>query len=417
MNCPAEMRAASALRMVAALVMVLATPLGMAFEKGVTTDSVRIGGVMDLEGRSRGLGQNMKLGIEAALRGADIQGRRIEFLVVNDSYTPEKTVSAAHTVLRGGVFAMLGNVGTPTAKVALPVLAEDGAPAVGFFTGAGLLRPGVGDVVNFRASYVQETAAVIQSALSSGVPPGAICAYVQNDAYGLAGVEGIRRALAVATGMDPQTLQRIEQILAMRGDAPPRNDIGPVGVYKRNTFVSKPGYDSLKAWEEISGTSCQVVVGVGTYAAISRFVAYARYKGEKWIVSAVSFTGADNFRTALAERGVDDGVIMTQVVPPLDSTLPIVQAARDALGDDFGYVSLEGFIVGRLWLKAMNDIQGPLTRKAFLDAIRGSRFDLGGLSMDFSDDNQGSDYVLLTRLTPAGFEVMRSSDWRDLLGR
>ena len=173
MNCPAVIRAARAVRLAAALALMLATPLSVAFEKGVTTDSVRIGGVMDLEGRSRGLGQNMKRGIEAALRGADINGRRIEFLVLNDSYTPAKTVSAARTVLRGGVFAMLGNVGTPTAKVALPVLAEDGAPAVGFFTGAGLLRPGVGDVVNFRASYVQETAAVIESALSSGVPASA----------------------------------------------------------------------------------------------------------------------------------------------------------------------------------------------------------------------------------------------------
>jgi branched-chain amino acid transport system substrate-binding protein len=399
----------------AALCLALSSPPGLALEKGVSGDRVRIGGVMDLEGRSRGLGQGMRRGIEAGLRGATIQGRKIEFRALNDSYTPDKTVSATRALLQSGVFAVLGNVGTPTAQVALPVLAEDGTPAVGFFTGAGLLRPGVGNVVNFRASYVQETAAVIQSALSSGVPAGAICAYVQNDAYGMAGAEGIRRALAAAPDMDPQTIKRIEQILAMQGDAPPRNGLGPVGVYKRNTFVSRPGYDSLKDWEQESGTPCQVVVGVGTYAALSRFVAYARYKGEKWIVSAVSFTGADNFRAALAERGVETGVIMTQVVPPLDSTLPIVQEARAALGDDFGYVSLEGFIIARLWLKAMNDIQGPITRAAFLDAVRGNRFDIGGLSMDFSNDNQGSDYVLLTQLTPTGFEVMRADGWRKLL--
>ena len=399
----------------AALLTLALTTGSMAFEKGVSADSVRIGGVMDLEGRSRGLGQGMKRGIDAGLRGATVQGRRIEYQALNDSYTPEKTVSATRTLLQGGVFAVLGNVGTPTAQVALPVLAEDATPAVGFFTGAGLLRPGVGDVVNFRASYVQETAAVIQSALASGVSPSGICAYVQNDAYGMAGAEGVRRALAVAPGMDPQTIKRIEQILAMDGDAPPRNGLGPIGVYKRNTFVSKSGYESLKDWEKANGAPCQVVVGVGTYAALSRFVAYARYKGEKWIVSAVSFTGADDFRAALADRGVNAGVIMTQVVPPLDSTLPIVREARAVLGDNFGYVSLEGFIVARLWLKAMNDIEGPITRAAFLNAIRGSRFDLGGLEMDFSNDNQGSDYVLLTQLTPAGFEVMRADAWRKLL--
>jgi branched-chain amino acid transport system substrate-binding protein len=244
-----------------ALTLLLFASVSGAFEKGVSADSVRIGGVMDLQGRSRGLGQGMKLGIEAGLRGATIQGRKIEYRALNDSYTPQKTVSATRTLLQGGVFAVLGNVGTPTAKVALPVLAEDATPALGFFTGAGLLRPGVGDVVNFRASYVQETAAVIQSALASGVSPSGICAYVQNDAYGMAGAEGVRRALAVAPGMDPQTIKRIEQILAMDGDAPPRNGLGPIGVYKRNTFVSKPGYQSLKDWEKANGAPCQVVVG------------------------------------------------------------------------------------------------------------------------------------------------------------
>jgi len=47
-----------------------------------------------------------------------------------------------------GVVAMLGNVGTPTARVSLPILAENKIPAIGFFTGAGLLRPGVGDMID-----------------------------------------------------------------------------------------------------------------------------------------------------------------------------------------------------------------------------------------------------------------------------
>lgn len=396
--------------------LVLAAGTAHSIEKGVTDSTIRIGGVMDLEGRSRGLGQGMKRGIEAALRGSTVQGRRIEYVTLNDSYTPAKTVEATRKLLDNGVFAVLGNVGTPTAKVSLPVLAEDGAPAVGFFTGAGLLRPGVGDVVNFRASYVQETAAVIRAAIRAGVPPAGICAFVQNDAYGMAGVTGIKRALAQEQGTGT-AIERIEQILALEGEDPPRNGLGPVGVYRRNTFVSRPGYESLKAWEAASGSPCKVVVTVGTYAAIARFAAYARYKGEAWTISAVSFTGADNFKAELNDFGVDSGVIMTQVVPPLDSHLPIVHEARQALGDDFGYVTLEGYIVGKLWLKAMSSIEGPLTRRAFLDALRGQRFDLGGISMDFTEDNQGSDLVLLTELTPDGYRVMRDRDWRALTGR
>ncbi len=407
-------RAARAAALTAALA--AAAPTALAVEKGVTDSSVRIGGVMDLEGRSRGLGLGMKAGIEAALRGQTVHGRRIEYFTLNDSYTPAKTVEATRRILERGVFAVLGNVGTPTAKVSLPVLAEDAAPAVGFFTGAGILRPGVGDVINFRASYVQETAAVIRSAIQAGVPASGICAFVQNDAYGMAGVEGIKRALAVEPGTE-EAIARLEQILALDGEDPPRNGLGPVGVYKRNTFVSRPGYESLKTWEQASGSPCKVVVTVGTYAAIARFAAYARYKGDRWTISAVSFTGADNFKAALNDMGVESGVIMTQVVPPLDSDLPIVAEARAALGEQFGYVTLEGYIVGKLWLKAMNDIEGPITRAAFLRAVRGKRFDLGGLTMDFTEDNQGSDLVLLTQLTPDGYQVMRPGDWTGLVAR
>jgi len=383
-------------------------------QDGVTDRVIRIGGVMDLEGRSRGLGLGMKAGIEAAIRDQRIGGRRIEFLTVNDSYTPSKTIEATNRLLSRGVFVMIGNVGTPTARVSLPILAANGVPAVGFFTGAGILRPGVGDIINFRASYVQETAAVIRSAIDAGVGPGEICAYVQNDAYGMAGVVGIQRALAALPGTDVVT-KTLDQILALEGKDPPRNNLGPVGVYKRNTFVSRDGYESLKNWERISNTRCKVVVTVGTYNAIAKFAAYARYKGDRWIISAVSFTGADDFQTALSDVDIRGGVIMTQVVPTLDSTLPIVEEARRSLGSRFGWVSLEGYIVGKLWLFGMANIKGDITRANFLRAIRGRIFDLGGLRMDFSDDNQGSDLVVLTHLTASGFRPMPQRAWRELL--
>ena len=37
---------------------------------------------------------------------------------------------------------------------------------------------------------------------------------------------------------------------------------------------------------------------------------------------------------------------------------------------------------------------GPLTRESFLATLRGRRFDLGGLQMDYTSDNQGSDLVV-----------------------
>jgi len=381
--------------------------------EGIFANQIVVGGVMDLEGQSRGLGQGMKTGIEAAFRGVSIRGRRLDFKVLNDSYTPSLTGQQTQQLIDEDVFAVLGNVGTPTAQVSLPLLAKARIPAVGFFTGAGLLRPGVGDVINFRASYVQEAAAVIDAAIKAGVRAQEICAYVQNDAYGMAGVSGIKAALQSR----PNTrdiIARIDQILALEGANPARNYLGPVGVYQRNTLSSRDGYDSLKSWENQTGNRCKLVVTVGTYAAIGRFAGYARYQGEDWVISAVSFTGAENLSDVLTEFGVTDRVIMTQVVPELTSNLAIVTQAKAALGEDFNYVTFEGYLAGRMFIEILKSLPGELNRRSFLSAARNARFDLGGLTLEFIGDNQGSDLVTTTYYSNKEYRPMTNSDWLSL---
>lgn len=384
-------------------------------ETGITKDKILIGGVMDLEGRSRALGQGMKAGILAALSGKRVKGRSFEYVTLNDSYNPTKTKAATEELVKSGIFAMVGNVGTPTAGASLPVLAEAGVPAVGFFTGAGLLRPGKGDIVNYRASYVQETAAVISAAFKSGLKSAEICAYVQNDGYGMAGIAGVKAALGSRSEAG-EIISKLDEIMNLTGDNPFRNEIGPVGVYKRNTFSSRDGYSSLKSWEANSGVKCRLVVTVGAYASIANFIGYATTKGEDWVYSAVSFTGAENLRIALTEFGVDRNLIVTQVVPPLDSSLPVVQDARAALGSSLSYISLEGYIVGRFFLKVLESIPGKdITRSSFLAAINGNKFDVGGLKLDYSTDNQGSDLVIATYLEKELFNLLGSDDMDRLL--
>ncbi|HHC74876.1 MAG TPA: branched-chain amino acid ABC transporter substrate-binding protein, partial [Thiothrix sp.] len=110
-----------------------------AVTKEITPAEIIVGGVMDLEGHSKGLGLGMKAGIEAALQSKPIEGLNIRFITLNDSYNPEKTIAATKQLIQQKALLFLGNVGTPTAKVALPLLAENRIPAIGFFTGAGLL--------------------------------------------------------------------------------------------------------------------------------------------------------------------------------------------------------------------------------------------------------------------------------------
>lgn len=387
-------------------------------EEGVTDNEIVLGGVMDLDGRTRALGGGMKTGIEAAIKGQSVAGKDIVFKTLNDSYTPEKTIEGTNTLIKEGVFLFAGNMGTPTAKVSLPLLAEKKIPAVGFYTGAEFLRKTKGDVINFRASYAQETKNVVKEALKRGIPPNAICTYAQNDGFGMEGVKGVREALAEA----PDTaaiVATFDKVLEMEGENPQRNNIGPIGVYTRNTFTAREGYDSLKNWEKQQNTQCRVVVTVAVYEPAARFIAYSLSKGEPWVYSAISATSAEDFLNILNSfHSTNAKIIMTQVTPASDSDLPIVQDAHKALGANYGYVTQEGYIVGRLLLyglKKLEEENKPITRSNFMQAIIGQQFDLGGLNMDFTNDNQGSDLIAMTVLNNGKWAPMRDSNWTTWL--
>jgi len=391
---------------------------------GVTDSEIVFGSILPLEGRAAGLGRGMQAGLESALAGQSIDQRKVRVTYLNDLYEPALTPLKVRKLNRRGIFSMIGNVGTPTAVVSLPMLKEQNIPAVGFFTGAGLLRTGDGPVINYRASYVQETAAVINSALEAGLKPEQVCAYVQNDAHGKAGLLGVQSALKGA-GAAPSVLRGLEALLAestpqelapRTGPGAPLNENGPVGVYVRNTAEVTPGYESLKNWEKKSGYSCRLVLTVGAYENIALFVKMARDQGEGWIISAVSFTGADELAEELQRLGVTDNIVMSQVVPLLDSNLPIVREARRALGEEFGFVSLEGYIVGKMTLKLLQDVGQPLSRERFVEHARQARFDLGGLNIDFTrDGNQGSDLVVVSHLTASGYRDTGDREWEAML--
>lgn len=363
-------------------------------EPGVTDSTIRVGSTLALEGDIRSIGQGMKSGMEAALKGERTHGRTVTLEAVNDFYDPKETAKAAKQLIDKGILLMLGSVGTPTTLAVLPVLAENKVPAVGFFW-SGL--PGPGEILNFRAGFAQEVASVVEAVLAAGVKPKEICAYAQNDSYGMAGLRGVVTALAKQPGMS-DVVAKLNQVIALPEPNPNRNDIGPVGVYQRDTLAVKEGYDSLKQWEKKANTKCRFVATVGTHLPIAQFIGYSRYKGDKWLFGVTSSAGGKNLIAALKEFHMSDGIIATQVVPALDSSLPIVADARKALGDDLDSIQLEGYLVGKMFLAITNNIKGDVTRENFLKAARSQVYDLGGMKVDFTNDNQGSDFVRLTYL-------------------
>jgi ABC-type branched-subunit amino acid transport system substrate-binding protein len=174
--------------------------------------TLRLGSVLALEGQEEAVGNDMRVGLEAAFDGETIKGQKIELLIENDYYDPSVSSQKTKILVDSDIFLMIGNVGTSTAEQTVPILSEHQVPMVGFFTGAGLLRSGSELIVNYRASYAQEITAVIELALAANVQPNQICAYVQGDGYGMSGLRGLRQALSQAKAED-SIVQRYDRIL------------------------------------------------------------------------------------------------------------------------------------------------------------------------------------------------------------
>src|SRR5262249_43490578 len=132
---------------------------------------------------------------EANAKGG-VKGRKLELVAKDDGYEPTKSIDAVKALLNDDkVFALVGPVGTPTASAVEPIAAEAKVPFIGAFTGAEFLRnPYKPHVVNVRASYFQETEAMVER-LTKDLKHERIAILYQDDAYGRAGLAGVQKAL------------------------------------------------------------------------------------------------------------------------------------------------------------------------------------------------------------------------------
>jgi branched-chain amino acid transport system substrate-binding protein len=352
-------------------------------ENGVFVDKIVFGQVAALEGPAQALGQGMREGILAAFdevnRVGGINGRKLELNSLDDGYEPEKTIEATKKLIRDEkVFALVGAVGTPTSKAGQPIATDAKVPFIGPFTGAEFLRnPYNRYVVNVRGSYFEETEAWVEH-LTKDLGISKIAILYQDDAFGLAGLEGVNIALS----------KRHMSLVSS-------------GSFKRNTTAIK------SALLDIMKGQPQAVVTVGPYKPIAEFVRIAHQQKFDPIIVAISFVGSDALARELGGNGA--GVVISQVVPfPWDSSIPVVStyhAALQALKSDSrpGFVSLEGYIVGRLVVETLKRMPEEPSREAFLDVIAKGGFDFGGVRLNYTPNrNQGMGEVFLTVLQRDG---------------
>ncbi|WP_419924839.1 ABC transporter substrate-binding protein [Candidatus Poriferisocius sp.] len=371
------------------------TAAGGVGNPGVFDDRVVFGQSAAFSGPARELGINMNLGIMAAFeeanRNGGVHGRVLELETLDDAYEPEAAISNTRALIEDEqVFALIGAVGTPTSRSATPVAAEADIPYVAPFTGAGFLRnDDWQNIVNLRASYAQETEEMVER-LTADLGITRIAVMFQDDSFGRAGYNGALAALE----------SREMELVA-------------TGIYPRNTTAVK------SALLDLRNGNPEAVIMIGAYQPVAALISWARHIGFDPIFMTVSFVGSNALATELGPAG--EGVYVTQVIPfPHDLSIPVVASYTAALAAydpeaEPGFVSLEGYIAGRMALIGLEACGVDLTRDCFLENILGAgEIDIDGFTVDFGTeddravDNQGSDAVFLTAIDANG--SYRSAD-------
>jgi ABC-type branched-subunit amino acid transport system substrate-binding protein len=420
-----------------------------------------IGQGLALSGPNQGQGIAVQAGVELAFDEANaaggIRGRKVEIDFVDDSFQPDVAESVARTMVdaqvsadapkcpstaavsataisRGpsAVLALLGNVGAPTSQRVAAIAAETGTVYFGAVTGAAaLLRDDEAGacaryLFNVRASHAEEARATLELFLAKGVVDHRhLVSFDQDDSYGDSGYTGLVAAYLAAVGPFPSGTDPTTPIARFR--------------YTRNDDTSVPA--QAVAAEDylaqlLTDTTGTVVVGVmmtDTYGAAGTFVDAIRHwqfqndaqqttlqkaTRLKLMFSNISLVEAN----ALSDRliaappvqtpggpmSLTDSVYVSQVVPNY-ATDPsaLVAAYRSAIAGHGtpAFLSLEGYLVARVFLAALAAHDGPFTPDGLVDSLEQQTSLDVGLPGDFGfapDRHQYSNEIWGTALEADG---------------
>jgi branched-chain amino acid transport system substrate-binding protein len=343
--------------------------------RGITDREIRFGMAAPFSGASKELGRQMKLGIDTAFNrindAGGVEGRMLKLIAADDGYEPARTADAMKQLYeKDQVFGIIGNVGTPTAVVAVPYALERRMLFFGAFTGANVLRHDPPDryVFNYRASYAEETDVTVRYLVKlRRIPVRQIAVFAQQDTYGDSGFAGVAKAVR-ALGVADSAIVRLN--------------------YKRNTVDVDDAVNQLK----LQKPPIKAIVMVASYRAAAKFIEKTHDLYPGMIYTNVSFVGS----TALADELMllgpryASGVIVTQVVPAVSGYSSAVLEYKNALakyfpGEAADYVSLEGYVAANVLIQGLKRSGPQLDTEKLIDVLENTRnFDLGlGASLSF----------------------------------
>ena len=337
-------------------------------------------------GPNKRLGFNYRAGIQAAFderndRGG-VKGKSLKLVSHDDAYEPElAAANAERFAAEDEVLAVIGGVGTPTAKRIAPVLRTAKIPFVGPFTGADFLRNAerFPNVINLRAGYFDETRMLVEHILGDRGKSRFGIIY-QDDAFGRS---VLRNYKAVLDG----------HFIPILGKT----------AFSRNTHAVQATLFAL------SKADLDAILLVGAYPSNAEIINLAQSLGHEYIMANLSFVLSYELK-----KNIDvpsDRILVTEVMPDAnDTSMQVVRSFHWAFGKDgdrqpgalysINEVSLEGYILGRFVITVLERMGDELTRENFMEqALSSGPIAIDDWTLEFGPGtNTGSSYIRLIDL-------------------
>jgi ABC-type branched-subunit amino acid transport system substrate-binding protein len=360
--------------------------LSYAADPGITDTSITIGMSSPFTGPNGAYGLDMRQTIEAYFqqvnKAGGIHGRKLELVALDDGYETEKTVANTKTLINEkNAFALLAYYGSsPTTEAMNTAFGPAKVPLIGTISGAGTLRepvsanPNSRYMFNVRASYANETEAIVNQMVSLGLKR--IAVFYQNDGFGKSGLEGVTEALK-------------------------KHNLTPVAV----GTVERNSIDVTSAVESISKTTPQAVVMVTLYKPTAAFVKSMKKIGQNPMLMTLSPVGTEQL---VKELGAEArGIGISQVVPyPWNDVNPSVREYQKLLGKSgsYSYYGMEAFLMARTLTEGLKRSGKDLSREKLVSTLESiNNLELGEYRISYTPNTHpGSRFVELTVVGPGG---------------
>ncbi|HTF97466.1 MAG TPA: ABC transporter substrate-binding protein [Cellvibrio sp.] len=292
-----------------------------------------------LSGPLQYLGIPLSQGIQQKIAEANCdpywrnKGIQFELTVLDDSYDPEAAAQNTLALIdKHNVIALVGNLGTPTANTSWKIANDKRVIFYGAYTGSNILRltPPAPYVFNYRPSYDQEMEYIVRNIIDRGVPVSAIGLFLQNDAFGNAGLISFEKALSKQCG------NCMGNILQMR--------------YERNSLTTNIALQTFIAAE----VKPKAVILVGSIEPVAEFIRFAHRLSPGTRFYSLSFTSATAFREKFEQEVFD--LTVSQVVP----TANVTGNTNNKNAEPENEVFREGYLAMELLLDSMRTITGSI---------------------------------------------------------